>query len=251
MQVLTKLTLFTLVALAVGMSGCGKKYQTTSGLPPSSGTPTNNGEIPTTPTTDTVETAWSSGGSAVFNPASSEAFNRWVGDHPVEPENPMINVEVQKVANKTTYAGTVKIRYKHNGTTYEAVLKSGTSTYKGKDFYRYNYWFPYQGKQVFSGFFEDKMGAIVLVIDQLLDLGDGGGKTQVAGEVWFKNFGSTWAGYDEGGSWSVVLPCWFREIGPYDCRSNTVINKTGLYPDGGYEKLGDFSNMNKRKAFIN
>jgi hypothetical protein len=253
-----KVFLFILTAITFVVTGCGKK-RTSGDLPPTDtiplATPNPDGIIPGTPghadTLDPAVNVWSTGGSAVFQPVNNSTFSTWVSSHPVEPMNPLINVRLKKVANKNTYQGEVKIRYQHNGTTYEATLKSGTGTYDGDDYYKYNYWFNYQGKKVFSGFFEDKVGAIILVVDQYLDLGDGGGATEIGGEVWFKNFQTSWAQYDEGGSWSVVLPCWFRTTGPYDCRSDSVIYKTSLYPNNGYQKLGEFSNMNKVKAFDN
>ncbi len=255
-----KLLLFVLSALAVFASGCGK-YKNTGGVAPDTGTiipqPTNNptGTIPGTPGhTDTLDPAtnvWTTGGSAPFKPVDNTTFNKWVGGYPVDPQNAMINVNLKKAANNVTYYGDVKIRYTDNGTTYESTLTSGSTIYDGKDFSMYNYWFDQQGKKVFSGFFDDKVGAIVLVVDQYLDLGDGGGASEIGGEVWFKNFGASWASYDQGGSWSIVLPCWFRTIGPYDCRSSSVMTKSSLYPTDGYEKLGDFSNMNKLKAFAN
>lgn len=258
MNATVKLYLFILVSLTVVLGGCGKYKKSGAGAPDTgivTPIPTNTpGTIPNTPShTDTISpgSVWSSGGSANFVPASEAAFNKWVGGYPVEPQNPMINVKMTKATNKNTYYGDVKIRYSDSGTTYEATLKSGSSTYNGSDYYMYNYWFDQSGKKVFSGFFDDKVGAIVLVINQYIDLGDGGGASEIGGEVWFKNYGASWASYDEGGSWSVVLPCWFRTIGPFDCRSSSVMTKSSLYPTNGYEKLGTFSNMNKMNAFGN
>lgn len=194
---------------------------------------------------------WSSGGSAVFVPESNAIFNKWVGGYRVEPQNALINVNLKKATNKKTYYGEVKLRYTDAGTTWEATLNSGTQTYDGKDYFMYNYWFQSQGRPVFSGFFEDTIGAIVLIVDQYIDLGDGAGATEIGGEVWFKNFGTTFATYDGGGGFPIVLPCWFRTLGPFDCRSSNVINKSALYPNNGYERLGRFSSMRIRDAFGN
>jgi hypothetical protein len=257
MRANAKFVLFAMAALTVLVSGCGKYRKsteapaTTEPTTPSDGTQT--GTVPSTPghtdPLDATAGVWGSGGSAVFTPVSNDMFNKWVGGNWVSPKNVLINVDLKRATNKSTYYGTVKIRYEQNGVAYEATLKSGSSTYDGKDFYMYNYWFNWNGKKVFSGFFDDKIGSIVLVVDQFLDLGDGGGVSEVSGEVWFKNYQISLAAYDEGGAWSVVMPCWFRSIGPYDCRSSSVIDKSGLYPTGNYEKLGEFSSMNKLKAF--
>lgn len=199
--------------------------------------------------TDAGASLWSQGGTASFVPESNEEFNLWVASHPVDPKEIFINVNLKEVPTRGTYAGEIKIHYKHSTQNYEATLKSGTKTYDGNDYFKYNYWFNYQNKKVFSGFFEDLYGSIVLVVDQDLDLGDGGGASEIGGSVWYKNFKKSFAAYDAGASWSVVLPCWFRTIGPYDCRSFTVMDKSALIPNNAYIKLGTFTNMNKLKAF--
>lgn len=254
MGFVSKQYLFITVATVLFLCGCGKKFTNNEQSPIAPPIDNPIGVIPGTPghaddVVDPTDGVWSSGGTAVFKPASYELFNQWVSAHPVEPQNALINVNLVRASGKATYYGEVKIRYQHSGNTYEATLRSGTSGYKGQDFYQYNYWFQNQGQTVFSGFFEDKVGAIVLVVNNFLDLGDGGGASQISGEVWFKNFTSSWATYDQGGSWSVVLPCWFRSIGPFDCRSESVMKKNSLYPTDRYQKLGTFSNMNKLKAF--
>lgn len=240
------------------VSACGPKYKDKKDAPPPEDRSVPvvypDGSIPLTPgeseLQDPSSGIWSSGGSATFTPVSNDVFNKWVSSHPVNAQNVMINVHLNKATGKSTYFGTVKLRYQNNGTTYEATLYSGNDSYKNNDFYKYNFWFNHQGKTVFSGFFEDKIGAIVLIVDKYFDLGDGGGVSEIGGEVWFKNFQSSWATYDQGAIFgTMILPCWFRSIGPYDCRSDSVMNKTALYPTNGYEKLGVFSNMKALKAF--
>jgi hypothetical protein len=89
-----------------------------------------------------------------------------------------------------------------------------------------------------------------LVINQNVDLGDGGGASEIGGSVWYKNFVKSFASYYEGAAWAAaVLPCWFRTLGPYDCRSFTVMDKSALIPNTGYVKLGTFKNIIKLKAF--
>ncbi len=252
-----KVLIVALVAM-MAFFGCARK-RTGSSLPepiPTTVPVARDGVVPDIPdTTDPLNpgaNVWSSGGSAAFIPVSNSVFDTWVNGHPVEPQNALINVSLTPASGKGTYYGTVKIRYQHSGVTYEATLKSGSETYGGNDYYKYNYWYNNGEKKVFSAFFEDRVGAIVLIIDQYIDLGDGGGATMVGGEVWFKNFTGSWANYDEGAGWAdAVLPCWFRTIGPYDCRSHSIINKTSLVPSEGYQKLGRFSNMDKLKAFGN
>lgn len=247
----TKALLVLISAALLGV-GCAQSKKSSGGANEPVAQPVLPAYIPGAPgyiENNYSNNTWTQGGTATLNIVSDYVFNRWVQSHPVEPENVLINVNVGEVPNRGTYAGEVKIRYTHNGQEYEATLKSGTQTYEGVDDYTYNKFFQFEGKEVFSGFFEDNYGAIVLVVDKNNDLGDGGGATEVGGSIWFKNFTVSRASYYEGASWSVVLPCWFRSIGPYNCQSSTVINKSGLYPDGGYEKLGSFNGLNVIKAF--
>lgn len=58
--------------------------------------------------------------STTFKPVSNDVFNKWVSSHPVDAQNAMINIHLNKAIGKSTYFGTVKLRYQHNGTTYEA-----------------------------------------------------------------------------------------------------------------------------------
>lgn len=254
-----KLLLLTMSTLASLVSGCGKYKQAASSDPIATATatptPTPTGTVPETPgnsdpITDPTQT-YTSGATTKFTPVSTDVFNQWVAYHPVEPKDVLINVNLTKAANKSKYYGTVKIRYTSGGTTYQGTLKVDNTTYDNKDFYMYNYWFNYQGKQVFSGFFDDTVGGIVLIINGSNDLGDGAGATELSGEVWFKNYTASWAGYYEGSGWSVTMPCWFRSIGPYNCQASAVMTKSSLYPSNGYTKLGTFSNLNQAKAFAN
>jgi hypothetical protein len=252
------LTLMTLlIAFSVSCNKSKKKAEAPVIAPSPVQSPYVTPDIPGAPgstensfsPTDAGANLWSKGGTAPFVPVSNEEFNLWVASHPVDPKEIYINVNLKEVPTRGTYAGEVRIHYKHSTQNYEATLKSGTKTYDGNDYFKYNYWFNYQGKKVFSAFFEDLYGAIVLVVDKSVDLGDGGGASEIGGSVWYKNFTKSFATYDAGSGWSVVLPCWFRTIGPFDCRSFSVMDKSALIPNNGYIKLGTFTNMSKLKAF--
>jgi hypothetical protein len=212
-----------------------------TGMPGAAGTANN----------DYNGVSYESGATVPFKIVSSAVFNKWVATHPVDPTDVYLNVNVQEVSNHNgAHVGEVKIHYRHNSTTeYEATLTSHTETYNDADYFMYNKFATIDGKSVFTGFFDDKIGGIVLVIDKSNDQGDGGGASEVGGSIWFKNFQKSFASYDEGASWSIVLPCWFRTLGPYDCHSDTIINKSSTTPSNGYELLGTFNNMNRLKAF--
>lgn len=249
--------LFHLLGVVLFCFGCAKSPSTDTTnavvpVPLPTQAPYVTSDIPGAPgSTQSVYsgTTYSSGATTAFNIVSSDEFNLFVASHPVDPQNVVINIDLKEVPTRGTYAGTVKIHYTSNGQSFEASLNSGTKSWDGQDYFMYNYFFNYQNKQVFSGFFDDTYGAIVLIFNNTVDLGDGAGPSQFSGEVWYKNYVKSFATYDAGAGWSVVLPCWFRTIGPYDCRSSAVINKTDLYPSAdGYRKLGSFSNLNRVKA---
>lgn len=198
---------------------------------------------------DETTSEYQKGDTVRFTPVSAAAFNQWAAIAYFEPKDLRINVNLVQVNDRVTYAGEVRIRYIYNAKAYEAVLTTHHDSHDGNDYFKFNSWYVHQNKPAFSAFLEDRTGAIVLVIDGSNDLGDGGGSTELSGSIWFKNFTSSFASYYEGGSWSVVLPCWFRTRGPYACPSPSIMNKSSVIPDGGYEKLGTFTGLNKAKAF--
>jgi hypothetical protein len=194
----------------------------------------------------------SSGDVVTFVPTNLTLFNAYVGTHPINnPKDFKLSVNLTN-AGGYKYAGTIKISYVDNGQTFEGSFEAGSGTNysynNGKDNgeleAKYNYWYN-NGKVVFSGFFQDQFGSIVLVIDSSVDQGDGQGGGYVGGSIYFKNFAQSMA------TQSPYRKCWFIYDGPYDCRSTQVINKSSLYPTEaeGYRKLGTFSGMSKTRAF--
>ena len=193
------------------------------------------------------------GGSTVqFYIANFNDFNSYVATRPLNnPTDVKITVQLQHVGD-LRYGGRVAISYTDNNIRYQGWLESGVglnSTYNinsrddGKYEAQFNYWFPNQGKTVFSGFFQDTIGAVVLVIDNVQNQGDGQGGGLVSGSLWYKNFAQVLAPQ------GPMRKCWFISLGPYDCRSGTVISKSGLYPSDGYKLLGTFSGLNMQQAF--
>lgn len=186
-----------------------------------------------------------------LNVVSVQELNSYVGSYPVNnPSNVRLKVNLSEV-HAGRFGGNIQITYTDNGVlhsgNFETCLSSncvnskydsyGTSRDNGKSEAGYNYWFAKAGKQVFSGFFQDNYGAIVLVIDQVVDQGDGQGGKVVGGQIWYRNYAKSFA------QPSTLRACWFVYAGPYDCRSNMVINKSALYPTDAYRKLGDFSGL--------
>lgn len=196
-------------------------------------------------TTDTTQPGYVNtsiwGSSADFNIVSPGTLQDYAG-HPIyNPSNFKIEVNLTPYTN--SYGGTVTISYYDNGVTYQEQFTSGHSA----DETKYNRFVTVGGTKVWHGFFEDYLGAIVIVIDKSVGLGDGDtSDTTASGSIWFKNFGATYAPHPP--TW-----CWFVSLGPYDCRAwpegRGVNTSESIYPNNGYQKLGSFSGLNLQKAF--
>ena len=264
--------------------GCAKKGD---GFSAESVTPAEPAVVsPTTPrdTDGPRGAAFANGATAALTIDSLAALNTYVATHPVNnPTDVRISVKLKQVETNM-YAGDIYISYYDNGQYYTGhfnasegqnptgnTATSGT-LYPGAKHAHYNNWFNWGGKPVFHGFFQDQYGAIMLIIDESVDLGDGSGAVDVGGSIWFKNFANAQAQYNPQG-----IPCWYILTGPYDCRTLLVSGRNGdgdissgsaLYPTQsqfyttkkrnpyipeeparGWRRLGTFSGLNKAKAF--
>lgn len=216
-----------------------------------------------TPTPDNNPLNNEAGGTAVFQYVDINTLNTYVQTRPVNaPTNMKVNVQLRDIGNGR-YAGTLKLAYYDNGNYYVGIFETGTSTivsnqtyknyYNGYNDAQFNQWFNYNGQQVFHAFFQDRLGAVILVIDGGINLGDGGGYAEVNGSVYFKNFSVT--PYPQ-----TQTKCWFQFApSPYACGtffangidggSTPIITTSALYPSNGYVKLGTFQGLDKAKAF--
>ena len=181
------------------------------------------------------------GGSVEFVPKSLDRMMDYASTVLYDPQDIILNVNLVKAGSG--YGGVVTLSYTDQGEKHLGYFGSGTS----KKEVKYNIWFQKDGKKVWHGFFEDFIGAIVVVIDEVVDLGDGGGiDDKVNGSVWFKNFEFTYAPHPP-------TRCWFVSLGPYDCRawkSGQGVNTTeAVNPDRGYKKLGTFIGLSVKDAF--
>lgn len=242
--------LYSKIALVIVMAifgwGCAKKGSDSSVAEVNTGGGVQPAPTPTTPIGGNVVT---------WQPVSLAEMNSFVMLHPLNaPYNYRLTVDLQDIGSGR-YAGSVKVGYYDNGQYFEGVFESGSGYNQvsyhnldvGKSEAEFNQWFMYGGKRVFHGFFQDAYGAVMLVIDDGIDLGDGGGLTMVSGSIWYKNFTTSYA-------YQSPEKCWFIRIGPYDCRTfvgpGDVINTTSaLYPGNGYRKLGTFTGLDKPRAF--
>lgn len=271
----------------LGGIGCAKKGDGFSASTPTDST-TSTADENNAPGVETRDvdgprgSAFSAGATAFLSGTDLATLTSYVAIHPLNsPTDLKISVKLKEIATDANqYAGTVFISYYDNGRYYTAEFTtddlknpdSGT-LFPGWNHAFYNNWYSLNGKAVFHGFFQDSYGAVMLVIDDAIDQGDGAGATLVSGSVWFKNYPSNQAQINPQG-----IPCWFITAGPYDCRTllvsggwqgdGVVSSTSALTPDlskywtsrsthpyheedprRGWRKLGTFSNLNKAKAF--
>lgn len=197
--------------------------------------------------------------SVAFVPTSFDIFNTYVATHPLNnPSDYKLTVDLTADSSGRSY-GSVRISYMDNGQKYEGVFSSGSGDNpylkyadgNGLKEYHYNYWFKSGGKTVFNGYFQDQYGSIVLVVDSVVNQGDGQGGSFVSGSVWFMNFPTLQVPQ------GPLRKCWFITQGPYNCRTEALNYKNAVYPgiimDRSpavyYHKLGTFSGLSLAKAF--
>lgn len=172
------------------------------------------------------------------------------------PTNIKVNINLAQ-ADAGRYGGSVIITYMDNGVQHTGVLKAGMGKNiemqggydNGKLEAEYNYWFTFENRLVFTGFFEDSFGAITLTLTP--DVVAGGGNdaeplnVKYKGEISFRNFKVE--------KTLFYRACWFNYTGlnGQDCRSNIIQTKCGLAPgvDAGYTVLGTFTNVDIKQAF--
>ena len=183
---------------------------------------------------------WEWGAAATLDIVSLDVMSQYTSRPMNAPKDIQVNINLTKRGNG--YGGVVTISYSDKGATYEGYFTSGSTN----DDHKYNVFFEKDSKQVWHGFFEDYFGGMIVVIDEVVDLGDGEEVANVNGSIWFKNFGLTYAPHPP-------THCWKVSLGPYDCRSwksgEGVNTTSAVNPTNGYIKLGTFQGLNFSQAF--
>jgi len=271
------------VALVLGV-GCAKKSDGFASDTETAATPPVDNAPPVVATPRDTDgprgSGFASGATAALENVSISRLTEYVATHPVnEPTDLRISVKLKEVA-ANQYGGDVYISYLDNGQYYTGHFNTGEGANPGSGtrfpnwkHAFYNNWFTFNGSPVFHGFFADSYGAIMVVIDKVIDQGDGAGAAELAGSIWFKNYPNNQAYPNPQG-----IPCWYITAGPYDCR--TLLVPGGWETDGqldpisaliptqskyytpksthpyqpeeaarGWRKLGTFTGLNKDKAF--
>lgn len=194
--------------------------------------------------------------SVQFVPVSYVEMNNYVATHPLNaPTNFKVTVDLTKDGSNL-YSGQIHIMYDDNGYHYDGVFDSGNATnpeleyspYNGSAGWKehsYNFW---MNGTVFTGYFQDAYGAIILVVDgtSTTNSGDGqGGEAMLSGSVWYRNFAQSQAPQ------GPMRKCWYITAGPYNCQSAIMASKSAAnpYPSDTYKKLGTFSGLSRSQAF--
>lgn len=251
-----KLLVSLLAVLALGLMGCAESVSNLRGLSelPDDGFGIDlpREDFPTSP--EGSIGGFNTGATAELVPESVSRMSQYAMRDLSNPTNIKVNVTLDDFGGGAI-GGYVKIAYDDNGRRVVGTFSAGEHKQDAK----FNRWFNASGEEVFHGFFEDNFGAIVLVVDEVLDLGDGGSFNQVNGSIWFKNHRIT---ADTGPNPSnSCLPglgcpntrCWFVKDGPYECRAfvinDEIFTTSRVYPDNGYKKLGSFFGLDRAIAF--
>jgi len=238
------------LTLAVTAGGCAKKK--------SSGSPTvGDSAVPTPPRGggsggnkdgNEVDLVIEGGSTQTRRARLAELFFQ-------EPVNNPSNIRFGMALAKEGggYSGEVWVSFSDNGRKREAEFSTNHPWYGSTSDNSPNYWFTWNGQPAFHGFFQDPYGAVVVVIDQAISLGDGQPSAIVGGSVWFQNF--AYAIPPQG----PARMCWQIQIGPYDCRTfivgDWVQTTSALYPNNSgpnrpaYKKLGSFGGLIRQAAF--
>lgn len=207
----------------------------------------------TNPTTTTTTAATN---TVTFTPVSTAEMQYYAGHALYAPTNFKLTVNLTNDGTNRFYGG-VAISYVDAGYQYSGSFESGSGTnpyLAGSNSnylkqYAYNVWFNLNSKTVFSGFFQDTYGGVVLVIDSVTTAAsnnsDGlAGTAVLGGSIWYRNFNPPYGSAPQG----PMRNCWYISQGPYDCRSSAVIYKNALEPSDTYRKLGTFSGLSMSAA---
>lgn len=185
-------------------------------------------------------------GGQTNSPLLAEFF---YNSNPNAPTNIRINIDIRRTRDS------VIVSYFEAGKLVEAGMGTQHPTSNVQNA-TYNQWYSQNGQIFWKGFFQDKYGAMVLVIDRALSQGDGQPPSVVGGSIWFQNFDRNFPNNPEQGPLSM---CWQITLGPYDCRTflvNNVVNMlSSLYPNNrgpnasmNYKKLGEFDGIGRVAA---
>lgn len=261
------MTLIAIAAVAILGTACSKKsgnsnvgytgYGTNTGtyIPPANGTTT-------IPGTNQLGIDWTVGGTGTISGLTYNSFYDYLGYQPgligngtSLPTDMRINLNLRPYHSNSKYkgyGGVVTIGFTDgNGAVHEDRFSSLVNPigviHTNEENNKYNA-FNASNTQ-WQGFFQDPFGAVIIIIDQVIDQGDGAGGLY-SGEIWVKNMPGAISAYSPTGTYPLApTSCWFISLGPGDCRSWKT--KTGIDigraqnedPTDNYRKVARFSGL--------
>ena len=203
--------------------------------------------------TDPTTTGYASGSTVQLNNTASTLVEMFYNSQPVSATNVRLNISTSRVGQEAI------ISFVENGSLIQSALGSEHPYTRGLYNTKYNGWYTIAGNSVWKAFYQDGFGSIAIVLDGAVSQGDGQ-VLSLSGSIWFQNFPQTV--YPE----SPYAPaqgseklCWEITLGPFDCRTyivgNNVDPSSSLYPNNqgpnaqnGYQKLGDFTGLDRTAA---
>jgi hypothetical protein len=262
MKVMKRVMMIILaIAVVTTGTGCAKKKGSASTPPVVCDRSDCSGALPGAPGGGGGPVSYGAQSEVPLNITSTATLREFFFQSPVNnPQNIRVGMGVgQEQTNQ--YGGEVWVAFEDGGQTRLAVLTTYHPQGTGVSDSSKNVWFTDSGsgQQVWHGIFQDVYGAVVVVIDSAMGLGDGDPAAVVGGSIWFQNFGYT------GAPQGPNQMCWNISIGPYDCRTflsgGKVVTTSSLYPTTygnnsnpprqPYKKLGSFYNMPRAEAMGN
>lgn len=192
--------------------------------------------------------------------ARNYLLSQYAGHSINSPQNVRVNMNFKKIGSQ--WGGVVTISYTDTDGYHEGYFTTGGSDAEVS----FNVWYRNDGTPVFHAVLEDECyssayqtcGGLVIVLDNYLDLGDGGTPNAVGGSIWYKNFTTTYAPHPPTRCWFVGLKN--NNPTPYDCRPwprdddnpllrNNTYASVNPTSDSGYVQLGTFSGLDLSQAF--
>ncbi len=282
MKALRYLTILLAVAL---VQGCAKRAIVEQDHEVPAFDP-DKGEEPTIPTSSSVLLVNDQG-----NPISERDLNGYLGNVPAykyKSGSAKMSLGLTKMGSG--YGGYIKISFIEDGqesVVYQQTKDPKSDNYSSKDV-RHNIWFQKSGENYWHGFFQDAVGAVVVVIDgeERGGTGDNPHDLRLTGSVWYMNFNTHYPYNPMQG----YKPCWEIPIGNFNCgtffrelprsewgeheKRNSVLRyyvdtTSSIYPKpvtftdivggqnhgqmtiGRYTKLGNFKGLSRAEAFGN
>ncbi len=223
---------------------------------------TNRGATGTAPAVPGApgNTSTSNSGNTVTLNASAGALNAmFFQSGATNPRS--ITMTMSTYNGGSGYAGNVSISYIDDHGNHGTTLSTTHPTYGSTSNAEYNVWL---NSTQWHGFFQDAYGAIVVVIDHAVGLGDGGSK-MLGGSVYFQNFGPRSAPQGPYRMCWQINPVEGASTAPYDCRTfltsfadgSLPVTTSSLLPNNSgqgrpaYSLLGTFEGLNQQAAMGN